>query len=217
MTVAGQVNTPSGYPVEINVSSITNSFQSDGRDLRVFYWTGSNCVQLDRDYIPEASQVWFPIQTSLAPGQNDSNYFLYFNNPNESSQAPDDPNNIYNWPGNNSNTQLLYHFSEASGSTVYDSSANHYDGTLGAGITRPLGRFGRGVELIDNSTGLITANTGTMGLGNGFTLEMWVQRGPGGTFIAKGCGGCGSGWTLKFQFGAGGDGPGVGRLGNRAC
>ncbi len=199
VAVAAPVTTPSGYPVKADVSSITSSFQSDGRDLRVYFWNGSACVQLDRDYIAEASQVWFPTQTALSAGQSDNRYFLYFNNPNENGTPPSDSNSVYNWPGNDGNTQLLYHFTEASGSTTEDGSANNYDGTLGSGTIRPLGRFGRGMRLITNNTGLITANTGTMGLGSGITLELWANSSASGVMIAKNCGGCPSGWTLKLH------------------
>lgn len=216
LTVNAQVNTPAGYPVKASVSSITNNFQSDGRDLRVYFWDGSACVQLDRDYISEASEVWFPLQTPLTASQGDNRYFLYYNNPNESGTPPSNANAIYGWPGNDANTQLLYHFAEASGSVTDDGSANNYDGTLGAGITRPLGRFGRGVQLIRDNTGLITANTGTMGLGNGMTLEAWIYRGPGGDLLAKKCGGCPSGWVFRFKLGAGGDALGFEGLGTNA-
>src|SRR5207237_951989 len=118
------------------------------RDLRVYYATGSTCTQLDRDYIAEASEVWFPLQAALGGGESGNAYFLYFNNPNESGTAPADPSRIYNWPGNDANTQLLYHFAEASGSSTADSSPNHYNAVVGAGVTRPAGRFGRGVQFI---------------------------------------------------------------------
>ena len=172
LTVNAQVNTPAGYPVKADVNAITNNFQSDGRDLRVFYWNGSACVQLDRDYIAKSSQVWFPLQTALSGTQTDNRYFLYFNDPNESNIGPSDPNNVYNWPGRNGNTQLLYHFPE-NPIKYADGSVNHFNATLGSGITRPLGQFGRGVQFINNNTGLVTASTGPMGLGSGITVEGW--------------------------------------------
>jgi N-acetylneuraminic acid mutarotase len=216
ITVTAQVNTPNGYPVRADVNSITNNFQSDGLDLRAYFWNGSACVQLDRDYISEAAEVWFPLQAAIASSQSDNRYFLYFNNPNESGTPPTSANAIYNWPGNDANTQLLYHFAEASGAGTDDGSANNYDGTLGLGITRPLGRFGRGVQFITNNTGLVTANTGTMGLGNGLTIEAWVYRSTPGDLLGKMCGGCPSGWTMRFKMAASGNSLGFEGLGTNA-
>lgn len=216
LTVSGQVATPNGYPSQTDVSGIASYFQSDGRDLRVYFWDGTNCIELNRDFITEAAELWFPLQTALAFGEIDDRYFLYFDNPNEGGAAPADPDQIYNWPGTNGNTQLLYHFAEKSGTTTADSSLNQYDGTLGAGITRPLGRFGRGVQFIRDNTGQLTATTDTMGLGSGLTIEAWVYRAPGGDLLAKPCGGCPSGWTFRFKLGAGGDSLGFEGLGTGA-
>ncbi len=195
LTLQAQVYTPLKYPVKTALD-LTGKIRGDANDLRVLYWTESSWTELDRDYVSEAKEIWFATQTAMNAGQSSSSYFIYYGNATETGTPPADLSRIYTLPGVDGNTQVLYHFGEASGATTYDSSNNHYNATLGSGVQRVAGRFGRGVQLIRDSSGPIEASTGTMGLGSGITIEAWVNRGPNGELAAKSCGGCGSGWVF---------------------
>ncbi len=50
------------------------------------------------------------------------------------------------------NILALYHFSEGSGTVIYDSSGNNYNGTLHGGVTWVTGKYGTGLHF-DGSTG----------------------------------------------------------------
>ncbi len=203
LTVQAHVNTPQYYPIRAIVD-VSGKIQSDGRDLRVLYWTGTSWTELHREYIAGSNEIWMPLQTSLSANQSSNSYFIYYGNPSEVGTAPADPNQIYNAPGADGNTQVLYHFAEASGTTASDSSNNHYNASLGQGVQRVSGRFGRGVQMTRGSTYPVEANTGTMGLGAGITVEAWVNRtAANGQLTAKHCGSCGSGWVFVASMSEG--------------
>jgi hypothetical protein len=101
---AGSTAVPSGYsvPVTINHASLVSAGKSlaNGDDLRVFYWTGTAWVQLDR-VLDEASAwnsatttVWFQTQAAIAASGTDSNYYLFYGNPNVGA-PPANPSNVY--------------------------------------------------------------------------------------------------------------------------
>jgi len=69
-----------------------------------------------------------------------------------------------------------YAFSEATGTTVTDSSGNNNTGTLGTGVTRTTqGKYGSGL-VFNGTSGRVTVNdAATLRLTNGMTLEAWVN------------------------------------------
>jgi len=92
---AGSAAVPTGYsvPVTINHASLVSAgkAQADGDDLRVFYWTGTSWVQLDRvldsgsAWNNAATKIWFETQAAIGASGTDSNYYLYYGNPSATS------------------------------------------------------------------------------------------------------------------------------------
>jgi len=92
-----------GYSVCVTMDTASlfseGKMQSDGRDLRVVYWSGSTWGELDRDVIDvnsASTQIWFKTQTSIEASSTDSNYYLYYGNPSSGS-PPANKNNVYLW------------------------------------------------------------------------------------------------------------------------
>ncbi|NTU46069.1 hypothetical protein HGA88_00390 [Candidatus Roizmanbacteria bacterium] len=61
-----------------------NKLRTDRKDWRIFYWTGSIWEELKRDYAATNSTYFHPYKT-IPAGQTDSNYYIYYGNPNEST------------------------------------------------------------------------------------------------------------------------------------
>jgi len=120
---AGTPGAPSGYSVSVafDHASLVSAgkSQASGNDVRVFYWNGIAWVQLDRvldsgsTWNSASTKIWFTTQAAIAASGTDSNYYLYYGNPNAA-----------NPPANKANVFLFFDDFE--------------DGTLNKWI-RPLG------------------------------------------------------------------------------
>lgn len=126
LTVKNSVSTvlPKGYSVEFNMDHATCygsgtgkcSF-AGGKDVRVFYYNGEDYIPLNRvnepgcegdnvgctgesgGYTPwndSNTEIWFPTYIEIPGGGSDSNYWLYYGNP-DAGAPPEDPNSVYVW------------------------------------------------------------------------------------------------------------------------
>jgi len=97
------VSLSSGYSVclTLNTTSLVSSGKMlpSGNDLRIVYWNGSVWVEVDRDIIDMntgSTQVWFKIQAAISANGSDSNYYIYYGNPNAGS-PPANRSNVYDF------------------------------------------------------------------------------------------------------------------------
>ncbi|MFX0003404.1 MAG: family 16 glycoside hydrolase [Candidatus Hermodarchaeota archaeon] len=97
---------PKGYSINISVNTInfisTGRLRTDGKDLRVLWYNSSNDSWLELDRINETkfnsvdTQIWFKTQTSIDPGKNDNNYFLYYGY-EDANDPPSNKNNVFDF------------------------------------------------------------------------------------------------------------------------
>ncbi|MFW9829017.1 MAG: DUF2341 domain-containing protein, partial [Candidatus Thorarchaeota archaeon] len=83
---------PKGYSVNISVNTAKlisdEKIRSDGNDLRIVWYNLSNKAWLELDRLNESNfgtidtRIWFKTQEVIAPGTSDTNYYLYYGNPN---------------------------------------------------------------------------------------------------------------------------------------
>ncbi|MFX1596934.1 MAG: DUF2341 domain-containing protein, partial [Promethearchaeota archaeon] len=86
----GSAAVPSDYTVSLtfNHTSLVSVGKSrtDGNDIRVVYWNGSDWEELDRMLDPGSSwdnnstRIWFKTQATIPASSFDSNYYLYYGN-----------------------------------------------------------------------------------------------------------------------------------------
>ncbi len=99
--VASMLDVGYSVCVTINTASLVSASKmlSDGNDLRVVYWSGSNWIELDREVIDmnsTSTQVWFKTQATIEANGSDSNYYIYYGNPSAGS-PPANKINVYLW------------------------------------------------------------------------------------------------------------------------
>jgi cellulose synthase/poly-beta-1,6-N-acetylglucosamine synthase-like glycosyltransferase/ActR/RegA family two-component response regulator len=86
---AGSADVPSNYSIrlEFNHDSLAPAKSlSNGDDVRIVYWTGSEWNELDRrlddqsSWDSETTQIWFSTQASINATESDTDYYLYYGN-----------------------------------------------------------------------------------------------------------------------------------------
>jgi hypothetical protein len=87
--------------VTLDTASMVSSgkLMPSGNDLRVTYQSGSISIELDRDVdgmSTSSTQVWFKTQTPIPANGSDSNYYVYYGNPNPGN-PPTNRSNVYLW------------------------------------------------------------------------------------------------------------------------
>ncbi len=97
---------PKGYSVNISVNTaklITEGkLRIDGNDLRIVWYNSSNKACLELDRVNESyfntfdTRIWFKVQDIIDPGMSDTNYYLYYGNPNAFS-PPMNKSKIYDF------------------------------------------------------------------------------------------------------------------------
>lgn len=94
MTVVNNGSSTMSANYSVDVTLDTNSLIGSGKlvtsanDLRVAFWSGSNWTELDRDVNDTntaSTQVWFETQAAILASSSDSNYYLYYGNPDAGS------------------------------------------------------------------------------------------------------------------------------------
>ncbi|RME53523.1 hypothetical protein D6783_01820 [Candidatus Woesearchaeota archaeon] len=86
--------------VTVNTQSLTaaGKLLANGSDLRVVYWNGSENIELDRinttPFNTTATVILFRLQANISPSASDSNYSLYYGNPNAGA-PPSTPHRVY--------------------------------------------------------------------------------------------------------------------------
>lgn len=102
ITVRAQNAVAAGYavPVTFNHASLVTAGKSlaNGDDVRVRYWNGSAMIELDRVLDPTSAwnrtttTLWFPLQSAIAAGGTNANYYLYYGNLTDSNPPSYGPN-----------------------------------------------------------------------------------------------------------------------------
>ena len=85
----------------VDTASMVSSgkLMPNGNDLRVVYESGNSRVELDREVDgmnTSSTQVWFRTQASIPASGSDSDYYVYYGNPN-AGNPPANKSNIYLW------------------------------------------------------------------------------------------------------------------------
>ncbi|HEY43487.1 MAG TPA: DUF2341 domain-containing protein, partial [Anaerolineae bacterium] len=90
---------PSGYSVSLTFDHAAlvgaGRSQSDGDDIRITYWNGSDWYELDRMLDPGSSwnnsstKIWFQTQAAISASSSDSDYDLYYGNGSAASPPED--------------------------------------------------------------------------------------------------------------------------------
>ena len=152
----------------LNHSDLVSSGKSlaNGNDLRLLYWnsTGSTWNELDRDISllnSSSTQLWFSVQVNISANSSDSNYFLYYGNPDASS-PPSDSSEIYG-----SGAVFVAH---------YDNSSTGVDGetpSTESGTTYNTGQFGTGIN-VSNGDNLRYSTNEVVYVPEG-TMEFWFK------------------------------------------
>lgn len=109
-----------------------NKSKDNGDDVRVFYWNGSACEELDRiNYTAwnadSPTEIWYATASQILAGQENNSYYVYYNNPNAGA-PPFDLKKIFE-PSPASATEALYYFEDGSGTNLTDYSGNNNNGT----------------------------------------------------------------------------------------
>ncbi len=172
---------PVHYPIRIYFDSTTTPTAAEiynaslssvkGDDVRVVY---NNQIELDRfvqRFTSSQIDIWFPLQAALGSNQSDSGSYQVYYGYTGASAPPSNVNSVF-LPEADTNTVLLAHFQEGSGSIVTDSSGRSHNGNFaGPGWTDGYlgfaGSFNGSTSFVDfgNSTDF---NVGAM------TLEAWI-------------------------------------------
>lgn len=99
----GSAAVPAGYSsyVIFNHATLTTAkSQTDGDDIRIVYWNGTENIELDRvaetAWDTTTTQVWFALQASIPASGTDSNYYMYYGNAS-ATNPPTNTANIYLW------------------------------------------------------------------------------------------------------------------------
>ena len=207
---------PVGYPIKITIDTAAletaTQVRSDRKDWRVLYFNGSSWVDLTRDYV-STTATFFGLQTAIAAGGSDSNYYVYYGYAAESTtkQASTEAeyNGIYGMFGTtpDSNSKMIFHFREGSGTTMNDDSTNSNVMTsFGTPTWATDGMLGRSLNFTDAGNNCLEITSSTdLDLGS-MTLEGWFyfndfsdvpligRRGTGG--------GVNQAWELSIASGS---------------
>ncbi len=174
---------PVHYPIHLHFDSSTSPTAQElynaslsptkGDDFRVVY---NDATELDR-FVQRFSStqidLWFPLQAQISGSGSDSNsYQLYYGNASAAS-PPADVNDVF-LPAADANTIGLWHFQDASGNTVTDTSGRGHHGTFynSAWADGWLGWAGS----FNGSNAYVDAgNSSDFNLGSGpMTIEAWI-------------------------------------------
>lgn len=154
--------------------------QADGDDIRIFYFDGASCLELDREATTdwnaaESTSIWFKTKTSLSAGNSDNSYYLYYNNPSADT-PPLDLTKIFN-PENDSQTKGLYYFEDKTGTKLTDFSSHNNHGTLHEN-NWVEGKAGYGLEFKGGTppsyVSIPVADNSSLDITGSLTLEAWI-------------------------------------------
>jgi hypothetical protein len=88
LTITSASAVPAGYSVALvfNHAALVTAGKSlaGGDDVRIRYWSGTRWIELDRvkdvttNWNTAATRVWFQLQTAIAAGGSNNNYYLHY-------------------------------------------------------------------------------------------------------------------------------------------
>src|SRR3989339_318741 len=86
LTISSFTASSAGSLVKVDIDTdalvTASKLREDRKDWRVIYLDGSSWREIDHQYI-DASTTYFPLQKSIVSGVDDTNYYVYYGNPNE--------------------------------------------------------------------------------------------------------------------------------------
>lgn len=172
---------PADFPIHIRFDATTTPAAAEiynaslaatkGDDVRVVYDNETELHRFVQRFTPDQIDLWFSLQAALGGGQtNSGDYQLYYGHAGGSS-PPANINAVF-LPKTDSNTVLLAHFQEASGSTVADTSGRSHHGSFSnAGWAD--GFLGYAGSFNGTNSEVIFSNHVDFNL-TAMTLEAWV-------------------------------------------
>ena len=81
------------YVSSMNSTTLSHIL-SNSKDLRVVYFDGKNEIEIDRDYT-DTNELWFKLQADIQPNETCFNYFIYYDNPSETTSPMSSFSNIF--------------------------------------------------------------------------------------------------------------------------
>lgn len=205
---------PVGYPVRVMFDSgttptaeeIYNASQSPSKcdDIRIVYNNTTEVNRVVRSCSPANIEIWYRTQSTVAAGGTSLLHQVYYGNPTPGPLLAD-PNQVW-YPYWESGTTNLYYFQEGSGSITYDSSGNGKNCSLGPSTGWTNGKFGKGIQVFQQSSGGIRALLcGTVAPVSAFTVEFWINTSSDtdgrlvGALGGGGNGGPGNNWLVEYR------------------
>lgn len=185
-----------GYPIRIHFDTTTTPTAAElynasksatkGDDFRVLYNDTTELNRFVRRFNATEIDIWFNLQQTIAPtpASAAASYQLYYGNA-AASKPPESVNAVF-FPPNDGNVVGLWHFSDATGSTVADTSGRGHAGSATGGFSWGVnGKSGPYMDFDGSSSYVDAGNPSDFTL-NTFTLEAWVypRSGQGGAGYA---------------------------------
>lgn len=182
ITNSASASAPVGLPVKVTIDTAAletaTKLRSDRKDWRILYFNGSSWVDLGRDYV-STTATFFALQTAIAAGGSDSNYYAYYGYASESTTKQPSTeaewNAVYGMYGvtPDANSVGVWHFKEGTGTSVADDSASTNTGTAsGSPAWGTDGKFGRYMTFDDTNDYVDVGANGSLNLGS-LTVEGW--------------------------------------------
>jgi hypothetical protein len=162
------------FPVLVKLDATRIDYsktQSNGEDIRFTASDGTTLLSHEIESWDSSGESFIWVKIPNIPAGSTTDYiYMYYNNPN----APDgqDAGNVWD-----NNYKMVHHFSENSGTLVYDSTFNSFVGTkLSATEPNPTtsGKIGGGRTFDGVNDFIASANTTVY---QNFTIEAWIKPG----------------------------------------
>ncbi len=105
LIISPLITATAGAMVRVSTDTATlaaeGKLRADRKDWRVVYHNGNTWEEIDREYVDE-DITYFVLKRSVNAGTSDSNYYLYYGNPDETTEPLDDITNSFSavkWGG----------------------------------------------------------------------------------------------------------------------
>jgi hypothetical protein len=146
--------------VDTNSLIASGKAMASGNDIRVVFWSGNNWTELNRDIAglnTTSTQISFETQATILGSAQDSNYYLFYGNPN-AGNPPANESNVYLWfddfnrPDNpNITTEAAYAVKTGGGSWSLENGTLKNVGNSGDPnklLIASVGVVGTGVDML---------------------------------------------------------------------
>jgi hypothetical protein len=89
---------PKNYSIKVVLDTRGEKFLETGNDLRIVYLAGGEYLELpwvnETSFNSSQTEIWFPAQKEIKSGETDSDYWIYYGNP-QAGIPLRDPNKVY--------------------------------------------------------------------------------------------------------------------------